>query len=63
MADDIEAIEDTIPKLEEFYSTYGRIANSVDDVLCRLTDLRASSTTMDGINVKHRQLQVCTCNT
>lgn len=58
VTDDIEAIEDTVPKLENFYSTYRGHSSSIDEILQKARDFCASSTSMEGIEAKRQQLQV-----
>ena len=56
--DDIEVIEETIPKLEAYYSSYGGISAGVDDLLERVQACSASAISMEGIGNKNQQLQV-----
>ncbi len=56
--DDIEAIEETIPKLQAFYVSHGELSASVDGVLERVHACRASAASTDGLKERNEQLQV-----
>ena len=57
MSDDIEAIEDTIPKLEAFYSTYNELSTEVDDLLEKMASFSVSAISSDGLEAKSKELQ------
>ena len=55
--DDIEAIEETIPKLEAFYSSYNEISAKVDDLLKKMETFSVSAISSDGLEAKNKELQ------
>ena len=57
MSDDIEAIEDTIPKLKAFYSTYNELSSEVDDLLEKMASFSVSAVSSDGLEAKSQELQ------
>ena len=58
MSDDIEVIEDTIPKLEAFKSSSAKISSDVDDLLNRIDRFSVSAISSDGLTNKSKGLQV-----
>ena len=57
VSDDIEVIEETIPKLEAFYTSYNEISSEVDDLLKKMETFSVSAISSDGLESKNRQLQ------
>lgn len=57
MSDDIEVIEETIPKLEAFYSSHNEIAKEVDDLLKKMETFSVSAVSSDGLESKSKELQ------
>lgn len=57
MNDDIEVIEETIPKLEAFYSSYSEISTEVDDLLKKMEAFSVSAISSDGLESKSKALQ------
>ena len=57
VSDDIEVIEETIPKLEAFYSSYNEISSEVDDLLKKMESFSVSAISSDGLESKSKQLQ------
>ena len=57
MNDDIEVIEETIPKLEAFYSSYSEISTEVDDLLKKMEAFSVSAISSDGLESKNKELQ------
>ena len=57
MSDDIEVIEETIPKLEAFYSSYNEISLEVDDLLKKMETFSVSAISSDSLESKNTQLQ------
>lgn len=55
--DDIEVIEETIPKLKAFYSSYNEISSEVDDLLKKMETFSVSAISSDGLESKNKQLQ------
>ena len=60
MNDDIEAIEETLPKLESFYTSYGGISTSVDGLHDQLDKFSTSAVSSEGVENKNKALQVRT---
>ncbi len=61
--DDIEAIQETIPKLNAFYTSYGGVSSGVDGVLERLQTSSVSAASTDSLKERNEQLQVGHCVT
>ena len=59
--DDIEVIEETIPKLESFNSSYSRMSSDTDDLFNRITSFSVSAISSQGLEVKGQTLQVRHC--
>lgn len=57
MNDDIEVIEETIPKLEAFYSSYNGISSEVDDLLEAMEAFSVSAISSEGLESKSQELQ------
>ena len=57
MNDDIEVIEETIPKLEAFYASYNTISSEVDDLLEKLESFSVSAISSDGLEAKSKDLK------
>ena len=57
MSDDIEVIEDTIPKLEAFYSSYNELSTEVDGLLEKIASFSVSAISSDGLESKSQELQ------
>ena len=57
--DDIEAIEETLPKLEAFYTSHGGISASVDGLHDQLDKFSTSAISSEGVESKNKALQVC----
>ena len=57
VSDDIEVIEETIPKLEAFYSSYNEISSEVDDLSKKMETFSVSAISSDGLESKNKQLQ------
>ena len=55
--DDIEVIEETIPKLEAFYSSYGDISSEVNDLLEKLEAFKVSAISSEGLEAKNSELK------
>ena len=58
--DDIEAIEETLPKLESFYTSYGGISTGVDGLHDQLDKFSTSAVSSEGVESKNKALQVRT---
>ena len=58
MTDDIEVIEETIPKLKAFNQSYSQMLSTGDDLLARITNFSVSAISSDGVEVKGQELQV-----
>ena len=58
MNDDIEAIEETLPKLEAFYTSHGGISASVDGLHDQLDKFSTSAISSEGVESKNKALQV-----
>lgn len=58
--DDIEAIEETLPKLEAFYTSHGGISASVDGLHDQLDKFSTSAISSEGVESKNKALQVRT---
>lgn len=58
VSDDIEAIEETIPKLEAFHKTYSGISSDLDDLLDRINGFSMSAITSEGLETKNGALKV-----
>ena len=56
--DDIEVIEETIPKLESFNSSYSQLSSDNDDMFNRITSFSVSAISSQGLEVKGQALQV-----
>ncbi len=56
--DDIEVIEETIPKLETFNQSYSQLLSVAEDLLARITACSVSAISSDGLEVKGQGLQV-----
>lgn len=56
VSDDIEVIEETIPKLEAFYSSYNEISLEVDDLLKKMESFSVSAISSDSLESKNKQL-------
>jgi len=59
--DDIEAIEETLPKLEAFYASYNAISTPVDDLHDRIDRVSTSAISSETVENKIKALQVRTC--
>ena len=57
MNDDIEVIEETIPKLEAFYSSYSDISSEVGDLLEKLEAFKVSAISSEGLEAKNSELK------
>ena len=57
VSDDIEVIEETIPKLEAFYSSYNDIWKEVDDLLKKMEAFSVSAVSSDGLESKNKELR------
>ena len=58
VTDDIEVIEETIPKLEAFYASYSGISGDCDSLLGKLQEFSPSATSTEGLEKKNQNLQV-----
>ena len=61
VSDDIEVIEDTIPKLESFQSRYNDITSDMDGLLNRIDRFSVSAISTDALAAKSKGLQVRAC--
>ena len=57
MNDDIEVIEETIPKLEAFYVSYNELSSEVDGLLEKLATFNVSAISSDGLEAKSSELK------
>ena len=58
VSDDIEVIEDTIPKLEAFYSSYNELSTEVDGLLEKIASFSVSAISSEGLESKSQELQL-----
>ncbi len=58
VSDDIEVIEDTIPKLEAFQSHYNGTSSDLDDLLNRIDGYSVSAISTDALASKSKGLLV-----
>ncbi len=56
--DDIEVIEETIPKLETFNQSYSQLLSMTEDLLAKITACSVSAISSDGLEAKGQGLQV-----
>ena len=50
-------IEETIPRLEAFYSSYNEISSEVDDLLNKMETFSVSAISSEGLKSKNKQIQ------
>ncbi len=58
MNDDIEVIQETIPKLEGFNQSYSGLFSTGEELLARVTASSVSAISSEGLESKGQQLQV-----
>ena len=58
MGDDIEVIEETIPKLQDFNSSYAGLSGDLDRLLNRIDEFSVSAISSDALASKTTGLQV-----